>query len=558
MAMEDPSDTSWAQVHEGIEAVIARWDEALARISDETAAQRTVRDYLVDYVFPQAGGSLQDAAEFLFLIVQRLAELERAGDALTVLEWVAELYAGHGDADVAVPALMALTDAAVALAAHDKAPGHAVAVLNRAADQVAPQAHVTIQRAACRALAHGAFLTGTARVAEGDRGVRQQAEPWRTILDRWSGSGDVILRWRLAQAHFHIGLFHLLLGEDTSADASFADAAAQSNGLAVDAAVAGELDTEYFARGEYARRVLRAVELPGQAANLTAQQLMRPAANRWERGRERHQAKELVRAAQHRHRRSVGEVKSWCCCGQPFALLLRNFGLLEWTVRQPGADYAGGRGFHQVQTFTYQRRGDHVVRELGHEVPIVQVATSQSAGLELDSWRFHGEPLTQAQLYLSNDSWFETVTHLITLAETIIIWAEGMTPALAQEMAAVRAQGRTQDAVVLIEKLDDDPAQRAPIAFALAQQIVGEDSDDHDAVRSLANDLMTQVRTSREQLTPESPDLAGFPHVVDLRQAPESDGAQHPAVLARRRHHQGLAELPWDERMARLSSRLGT
>ncbi|WP_123963101.1 hypothetical protein [Streptomyces sp. TLI_185] len=556
--MEDPSDTSWAQVHEGIEAVITRWDEALARISDETAAQRTVRDYLVDYVFPRAGGSLQDAAEFLFLIVQRLAELERAGDALTVLEWIAELYAGHGDADVAVPALMALTDAAVALAAHDKDPGHAVAVLNRAADQVAPQAHVAIQRAACRALAHAAFLTGTARVAEGDRGVRQQAEPWRTILDRWSGSRDVILRWRLAQAHFHIGLFHLLLGEDTSADASFADAAAQSNGLAVDAAVAGELDTEYFARGEYARRVLRAVELPGRAANLTAEQLMRPAADRWERGRERHQAKELVRAAQHRHRRSVGEVKTWCCCGQPFALLLRNFGLLEWTVRQPGADYAGGQGFHQVQTFTYQRRGDHVVRELGHEVPIVQVAASQSAGLELDSWRFHGEPLAQAQLYLSNDSWFETVTHLITLAETIIIWAEGMTPALAQEMAAVRAQGRTQDAVVLIEKLDDDPAQRAPIAFALAQQIVGEDSDDHDAVRSLANDLMTQVRTSREQLTPESPALAGFPHVVDVRQAPEPDSAQHPAVLARRRHHQGLAELPWDERMARLSRRLGT
>lgn len=555
MAVENPSDPSWAQVHEGIEAVIARWDEALERISDETAAQRTVRDYLVDYVFPQGGGSPQERAEFLFLIVQRLAELERVGDGLVVLEWIAELYAGHTDPEVAVPALMALTDAAVALAAHDKDPGHAVALLKRAADQVAPEAHVTIQRAACRALAQGAFLIGTAHVAEGDRGIRQQAEPWYTILDRWSGSEDLILRWRLAQAHFHIGLSHLLSGEDASADDRFASAAAQWKGLAVDPGMTGELDTEYFARGEYARRVLRAVQLPGQAANLIAELLMRPAANRWERWRERRQAKELVRAAQYRHRRSVGEVKTWCCCGQPFALLLRNFGLLEWTVRQPGAG-AGGDGVHQVQTFTYQRRGDHVVRELGREVPIVQVATSESAGLELDSWRFHGEPLVQAQLYLSNDSWFETVTHLITLAETIIIWAEGMTPALAREIAAVRAQGRMQDAVVLIEELDDDPAQRAPIAFALAQQIVGQDSDDHDAVRSLADDLMTQVRTSREQLTPESPALAGFPHVVDLRQAPESDSAQHPAVLARRRYHQGLGELAWDERMARLSRRL--
>ncbi|MGW1747705.1 hypothetical protein ACWCRD_19280 [Streptomyces sp. NPDC002092] len=556
--MEDPSDPSWAQIHEGIEAVIGRWDDALARIPDETAAQRTVRDYLVDYVFVQGGGSPQERAEFLFLVMQRLAQLERAGDGLAVLEWIADLYAGHGDPDVAVPALMALTDAAVALAALDKDLGHAVAVLNRAADQVAPQAHVTIQRAASRALAHGALLMGTARGADGDRAVRRQAEPWHTVLDRWSGSGDVILRWRLAQAHFHVGLTHLLLGEDASADDRFASAAAQWNGLAVDPDVTGEIDTEYFARGQYARRILRAVELPGHAANLTAELLMRPTANRWERGRERQQAKELVRAAQHRHRRSVGEVKTWCCCGQPFALLLRNFGLLEWTVRQPGADYAGRQGFHQAQTFTYQRRGDHVVRELGREVPIVQVATSDSAGLELDSWRFHGEPLAQAQLYLSNDSWFETVTHLITLAETVIIWAEGMTPALAQEMAAVRAAGRTQDAVVLIEKLDDDPAQRAQIAFALAQQIVGEDSDDHDAVRSLANDLMPQVRTSREQLTPESPALDGFPHVVDLRQAPRSAGAQHPAVLARRRHHQELGELPWDERMARLSSRLGT
>lgn len=557
MAMEDPSDPSWAQVHEGIEAVIARWDDALARISDETAAQRTVRDHLVDHVFSLGGGSPQERAEFLFLIVQRLAQLERAGDGLTVLEWIAQLYAGHADPEVAVPALLALTDAAVALAAHDKDLGHAVEVLNRAADQVAPQAHVTIQRAASRALAHGALLTGTARVTDGDRGIRQRAEPWRTILDRWSGSGDVILRWRLAQAHFHIGLVHLLLGEDASADDRFASAAAQWDGLAFDPAVTGELDTEYFARGRYARRILRAVELPGRAANLSAELLMRPAANQWERDRERQQAKELVRAAQHRHRRSVGEVKSWCCCGQPFALLLRNFGLLEWTVRRPGTDYAGAQGFHQAQTFTYQRRGDHAVRELGREVPVVQVATSESAGLELDSWRFHGEPLAQAQLYLSNDSWFETVTHLITLAETIIVWAEGMTPALAQEMSAVRAQGRTQDAVVLIEELDDDPAQRAPIAFALAQQIVGEDSEDHDAVRALADELMPQVRTSREQLTPESPALDGFPHVVDLRQAPESDSAQHPAVLARRRHHQKLAELAWDERMARLSSRLG-
>ncbi|MFF4357165.1 hypothetical protein [Streptomyces sp. NPDC001604] len=556
--MEDPNDPSWAQVHEGIEAVIGRWDDALARVSDDTAARRTVRDFLVDHVFPQGGGSPQERAQFLFLIAQRLAELERVGDALTVLEWIAELYAGHADPDVAVPALLALTDAAVALAAHENDPGHAVAVLNGAADQVAPQAHVTIQRAASRALALGALLAGTPRVADGDRGIRQQAEPWRTILDRWSGSGDVILRWRLAQAHFHIGLVHLLLGEDASADDRFASAAAQWNGLAADPDVTGELDTEYFARGRYARRILRAIELPGRAANLTAELLMRPAANRWERVRERQQAKELVRAAQQRHRRSIGEVKTWCCCGQPFALLLRNFGLLEWTVRQPGADGAGGQGFHQAQTFTYQRRGDLVVRELGREVPTVQVATAESAGLELDPWGFHGEPLAQAQLYLSNDSWFETVAHLITLAETIIIWAEGMTPALAQEMAAVRAQGRTQDAVVLIEKLDDDPAQRAPIAFALAQEIVGEDSDDHDAVRSLAKELMTQVRPARAQLTPKSLALDGFPHVVDLRQAPESAGTQHPAVLARRRHHQELGELPWDERMARLSSRLGT
>ncbi|MCD9874972.1 hypothetical protein [Streptomyces guryensis] len=556
--MEDPSDASWEQVREGIEAVIARWDEALARVPDERAAQRTVRRYLVDFVFPRAGGSPQEGAEFLFLLVRRFAELERTGDGLAVLEWIAELYAGHDDADVAVPALVALADVAVTLASHDDGPARAVAVLNRAADQVAPQAHLAIQRAACRAVAHGAFLTATAPVADGDRGIRQQAEPWRTLLHRWSGSGDVILRWRLAQAHFHIGLVHLLLGEDAAADDRFAGATAQWNGLAVDATVAEELDTEYFARGAYARRILRAVELPSRAANLTAESLTRPAANRWDRRRERHQAKELVRAAQHRHRRSVGEVKRWCCCGQPFALLLRNFGLLEWTVRQPGSDDTGGRGFHQVQTFTYQRRGDHVVRELGREVPIVQVATSQSAGLELDSWRFHGEPLAQAQLYLSNDSWFETVTHLVTLAETIIIWAEGMTPALAQEMAAVRAQGRTHDAVVLIEELDDDPAQRAPIAFALAQQIVGEDRDDYEAVQSLAKDLMPQVRPSRKQLTPESPDLAGFPHVVDLRQALPSDSAQHPAVLARRRHHQALWELPWDERMARLSERLGT
>lgn len=127
------------------------------------------------------------------------------------------MYAGHADADVAVPALLTLTDAAVALAAHDKDPGHAVTVLNRAADQVAPQAHVTIQRAASRALAHGATLAGTTRVADGDQGIRRRAEPWRTILDRWSGSRDVILRRRLAQAHFHIGLVHLLLGEDALA-----------------------------------------------------------------------------------------------------------------------------------------------------------------------------------------------------------------------------------------------------------------------------------------------------------------------------------------------------
>ncbi|MER5549362.1 hypothetical protein ABT072_44915 [Streptomyces sp. NPDC002589] len=554
--MEDRSGPSWENVHAGVEAVIGRWDDAVARIFDEKAAQQTVREYLVDFVFPHAD-SPEDEAAFLFMLAWRFAELGRFADDLTVLEWIAELYAGQTDGDVAVAVLMTLADVAMELAPRYVDPDRVVAILNRAVDQVASDVSPAIERAACRALAYGAILTSTVPMADGDRGIRRQAEPWRMIIDRWSGSGDAVLRWRLAQAHFHIGLVHLLLGEEASADDRFARAAMQSNGLAINVAAGEGLDTEYFARGEYARRILRAVELPGRAAHLTPELLLSPAANRQERGRERHQAKALVRAAQRRHRRSVGDVKTWCCCGAPFALLLRNFGLLESTIRLPRADHGDGQGFHQAQTYTYARRGDHVVRELGREVDIVQVATSQSANLELDPWRFHGEPLSQAQLYLTDDSWLDTVTHVITLAETIIIWAEGMTPALAQEMAAVRHQGRTQDTVVLIEEVNHDLIQGAGVAAILATEIAEEGGYGDDAWRSIADAMTPHLAPSREQLTPESPALTGFPYVVDLRNAPEEGSAQHPAVLARRQHHQRLWELPWDERMARLSRRLG-
>jgi hypothetical protein len=549
-------DPSWDPVHEGVTAVVDRWDAALARHPDPSAAERSVRDFLVDELLRQAGGGPQrDHALFMFMVVERLAKAGRFADAFTVLDWIAEVYAGQRDPGLAAPAVLALTDWAVDLLANDPGPdpdpARALGLLNRAADRVAPGADPAIQRAACRALAQVALLRSAEPVTDGDEGVRRLIEPWRVIVRRWAGHQDGELRFRLSQAHFNIGLIRLQLGETGPAGDSFADSAALS-GTPADQG----FSEEYAGPAGLAGRVLSAVDLP-DAAVIEEALLTGDAAKSggWaERRRRRRDAERLLEQARRRHRTSVGRVRAWSCGGEPFALLLRNFDLLEWTHRAEGDQAAAAA--QPAQVFDFQRIGEQVVRPFAREVRTVQVAASRSASLELDPWRLHGAPLTEAQLYLADGTWLDTVRRLVALAETVVVWAETMTPALAQELTALREQGREADTVVLIEPADPRTIPRAGIAAVLATELA-ELRSDGGSWRDLADELMPRIRPPGEQLTPDAPELAGFPNVVDLGRTPPQAGAEpHPADLARLRQHADLSARGRGDRIARQLGRV--
>lgn len=525
MTAGDARGPEWDAVYEGIEALVVRWDAALERTGDEEAAHREVRDFLVDHVLEQSGGGPHsDHAHFMYLFAEHLAESGRTADALTTLTWLAEVYAGQADPGMAVPAIMALTDLAVWLSSQDSGPTRAMEVMRLAVNQVAPGAHVAIQGAACRALTQVALLTASLPAPD-FAAFRRTMVPWHEIIDRWSGSEDPELRSRLAQAQNNLAYVHLQLGEEEPARMRFARAAALSRGPG-DTAV-----QEFIAMGASAGRVLSALDLPESAALRTDLVMVR--------GDPAEQTEQLLRMARARHTLSVGKVKAWSCGGQPFVLLLRNFDLLEWTYAHPGPDGVV-RSENVAYSFNLSRRGHTWLQQLGRQVPVAQVASTESSELELNLWQFNGAPIAEAQLYLADDTWFDTVTQLISLAETVIIWAEGMTPPLEQELAAVRARGRTEDTIVLIEEADDDPSGRAGISVLVAE-----------------NTPVSQIKPFREQLTPDSPALVGFPHVVDVRGIPKGDDiGVHPALQALERRYGDVMALPPEARVARLLERI--
>src|SRR5262249_32840620 len=132
-----------------------------------------------------------------------------------------------------------------------------------------------------------------------------------------------------------------------------------------------------------------------------------------------------------------------------------------------------------------------ILNELATKVPLVQVANTTAGELEIGG--SFPQQIVAPTLYLPDATWFKEVTKLIALAEQIVVWARELTPALNQELTALRVRDRTADTTVILEEESRDPffmdlfIERSPIAH------------------------------NHELLTAGHPALAEFPHVISAK-----------------------------------------
>jgi hypothetical protein len=243
-------------------------------------------------------------------------------------------------------------------------------------------------------------------------------------------------------------------------------------------------------------------------------------------GAPRNRMRQLVREARDRHRKSVGQVRAWLCVGEPFVLLLRNFELTERSgiaAMPPFEDPDDVPGDH-VQVINF-RDGASALSELAAAVPLVLVASTTAAELELGHQDF-GQFTAPVRLYLPDETWFDTVSTLIAVADQVIVWAAELSPGLARELDCLIAEQRTGDTLVVLDAPDSDLFTRAWLP-----------------------------RTVSAPLRRDHPALVPFPHVVDASELGRRV-AESPSLVDVLGRLDAAHQVPADQRLARLRARL--
>ncbi|MFJ6670556.1 hypothetical protein ACIQMJ_05550 [Actinosynnema sp. NPDC091369] len=520
-------DMSTAEI---VAATLDRWD-ALRREAGPRAGDERFREWFFE-VAPVLAGLGDDADTHAFLafeVASGLFDRGRAGDAFLVLRWLGRHFARDGfRVDTRVRAIMALTDTCAGRAVDRESVDLAVGVLRDVVDVVRAPADVRVERAVCRALSGVAHLSG--RGVTFDRATaREIASRWRELAERSGGSTDPELRDRRAHALGNEALLWLQADDEDRARRLFAVITAEFG--ADPPGVSPDVDL-WVGRARHAPTVLD--RFPVGEAGLRLDYLERQ--RHWDRrrrftglgfarwlrdGAPRNHLRELVRQARDRHRKSAGQVRAWLCAGEPFVLLLRNFDLTErsgvagdgwWRDPADPADH--------VQVINLSRAG-RVLGELAAAVPLVVVASTTAGELELGP--DFGQFTAPVRLYLPDETWFDTVSALIAVADQVIVWAAELSAGLARELDCLIAERRTDDTLVVL-----DPSLADPVPGAVLP------------------------RTGGEPLTREHPALAAFAHVVD---ADELDVPGSPPLARVVDGLDAARRVPFEQRVARLTAR---
>lgn len=513
-------DMSTAEI---VGAVLDRWDR-MRREAGPGAGDEGFREWFFEVAPVQAGmADDPDTHAFLaFEVATELFERGRAGDAFAVLRWLGRHFGRSPSVDTRVRVIMALTDTCAARAGDGLAP--AIGVLRDAVDSVRGPVDLRVERALCRALSALAHLTSRGRFDRAKTG--ELVSLWRELAGRCRGSTDPELRdWR-AHALGNEALLWLQADREDHARRLFAvitaEFGADPPGVSVDVDtwvrrarlapavldrfVVGEaqLKLDYLKRQRYWDRRRRST-VPGFVRWLLA-------------GAPRNQLRALVRRARDQHRKSAGQVRAWLCAGEPFVLLLRNFELTERSGITPHAWWHDPGDHIQVINLS---AGGRVLGELAAAVPLVLVASTTAGELELGP--DFGQFTAPVRLYLPDETWFDTVSTLIAVADQVIVWAGELSPGLARELDCLTAERRTEDTLVVLDRSLSDPTTAAVLP-----------------------------RTGGEPLTRDHPALAPFPHVVD---ADELDVPGSPPLARVLDRLDAAREVPIEQRLARLTSR---
>jgi hypothetical protein len=162
-----------------------------------------------------------------------------------------------------------------------------------------------------------------------------------------------------------------------------------------------------------------------------------------------------------------------------------------------------------------------VLGEPAVAVPLVVVASTTAGELELGP--DFGQFTAPVRLYLPDETWFDTVSTLIAVADRVIVWAAELSPGVARELRALTAAGRTDATLVVL-----DPSLSDPVPGAVLP------------------------RTGGEPLTGEHPALAAFGHVVDVDELDVPGSPPLARVLDRL---DAARRVPLEQRVARLPAR---
>jgi hypothetical protein len=537
------------ELAEAVEFALVKWGELRehdkARVADAHFQTWLFETIPADFeaLRGQPGHDPESAHALLaFEIVSALFEGDRAADAFLVLGWLGKHFVNHPDDDSATRAVMAMTDhctqAGSSVTEHNAG---ARRVLRDVVDAARPPLGIGVERALCRAVVGIALLRGQAATPdENTHRAEELSVLWTEIIQRWRHSTDPRLRHWVAHALSNKAFLWLQYGREDIAREQFAtivelfggdppELDRESRGRVLAAGHAGAI-LDRFAIGEpqfkldYLERQ-RYWDKRARRKGFGVPWLLA--------GAPRNHMAGIVRQAGERHRNSTGKLQSWLCAGEPFVLLLRNFKLTEQTgVRPPGAypDFdeadVGELGGDHARSITF-RKCEPALSELDLGVSLIQVASTTSGELEQRPWP--GQFVPQTRLYLPDATWRETVAELITVAEQVIVWAEDLTSALADELALLTAKGRTADTLVLLEDEPPDPFGSAYFRHR-----------------------------RHERLRPGHPALHDFPHVVDAGELADRRVMDCPS-LARVVGRLGeIRALPLEERLTRTLDRLDT
>lgn len=514
---------------EVVGSVLVRWDglrrESGPRVGDER---------FLDWFFGtlSAHGDPDTFAFLGFEVAVELFDRGRGGDAFLVLGRLGRHVARGAEPDLTARAIMALTDTCAGRAVDRVTTARAVGVLREAVDAVRGPVDVRVERAVCRALSTLVQLSGRSTALDQAK-ARELAALWRELAGRCRGSDDPELRGWRAHALGNEALLWLQVDREADARRRFAEITAE---FGTDAPGASPDLDRWVGRARHAAGVLDRFDVGEAALKLDYLERQRYWDRRrrfkglgflhWLRaGAPRNRARRLAREARDRHRRSVGQVRAWLCVGEPFVLLLRNFELTERSgiaASLPFADPDDVPADH-VQVINFSP-GASALGELAAAVPLVLVAGTTAAELELG--QDFGQFTAPVRLYLPDETWFDTVSTLIGVADQVIVWAAELSPGLARELDALVAERRTEDTLVVLDAPGSDPFTRVLLP-----------------------------RTDNEPLTRDHPVLAPFPHVVDAAELGRRV-AESPALLDVLDRLDAVHDVPADQRLAGLRARL--